>query len=71
MGWLGQGSDMTVLLVLFTIIVFLAIDAVRSMVRVPRNLGTMHTTFGFEGLGCLAQDGGSLLPETEQTDWEI
>ena len=67
MGWLGQGSDMTVLLVLFTIIVFLAIDAVRSMVRVPRNLGTMHTTFGFEGLGCLAQDGGIKI----EPDYEI
>ena len=61
---------MTVLLVLFTICFFLAVDAIRSMdIRVPS--GTTYTTFGFEGLGCLAQDGGSLLPETEQTDWEI
>ena len=70
MGWLGQGSDMTVLLVLFTIIVFLAVDAVRSMVRVPRNLGTTYTTFGFEGLGCLAQDGG-IPVEKAEPNYEI
>jgi hypothetical protein len=59
---------MTVLLVLFTICFFLAVDAIRSMdIRVPRNLGTMHTTFGFEGLGCLAQDGGIKI----EPDYEI
>ena len=58
---------MVVLLVLFTICFFLTIDAVRSMVRVPRNLGTTYTTFGFEGLGCLAQDGG----EKVEVDYEI
>ena len=62
-----EGSSMVVLLVLFTICFFLAVDAIRSMVRVPRNLGTMHTTFGFEGLGCLAQDGG----ERVELDYEI
>ena len=61
---------MVVLLVLFTICFFLAIDAVRSMVRVPRNLGTTYTTFGFEGLGCLAQDGGTPV-EPSESDYEI
>ena len=50
---------MTVILVLGTIVVFLAIDALKSTtknVRVPK--GTHYTTPGFEMLGCLAQDGG-------------
>ena len=58
---------MTVLLVLATICFFLTIDAVRSTVRVPRNLGTMYTTPGFEMLGALAQDGG----ERVELDYEI
>lgn len=53
---------MVVLLVLFTITVFLSIDSFRNWnknrIRVPR--GTMYTTPGFEALGCLAQDGGSV-----------
>ena len=56
---------MVVLLVLGTFIVFLAIDAVRSRVRVPR--GTMYTTPGFEMLGALAQDGGTEV----ESDYEI
>ena len=60
---------MVVLLVLGTIIFFLIVDAIRSMeIRVPR--GTMHTTFGFEGLGCLAQDGGTPVKSSEP-DYEI
>ena len=50
---------MTVLLVLFTLVVFLAIDVLMPKtknVRVPK--GTTYTTPGFEMLGCLAQDGG-------------
>jgi len=60
---------MTVLLVLGTICFFLSVDAIRSMdIRVPS--GTMHTTFGFEGLGCLAQDGG-IPVEKAEPDYEI
>ena len=56
---------MVVLLVLGFCIFFITIDAIRSMETVPK--GTMHTTFGFEGLGCLAQDGG----EKVEVDYEI
>ena len=59
---------MVVLLVLGFCIFFLTIDAIRSMETVPK--GTMHTTFGFEGLGCLAQDGGTPVKSSEP-DYEI
>jgi len=51
---------MTVILVLFTICMFLGIDALRtwSSKRAALPKGTMFTTPGFEMLGCLAQDGG-------------
>jgi hypothetical protein len=56
---------MVVLLVLGFCLFFITIDAIRSLDTVPK--GTMHTTFGFEGLGCLAQDGG----EKVEVDYEI
>jgi len=57
---------MVVILVLGTFVVFLAIDWFKSHpVRMPS--GTMHTTPGFEMLGCLAQDGG----EKVENDYEI
>jgi hypothetical protein len=60
---------MVVLLVVGTFVVFLTIDTIRSMeIRVPR--GTSYTTPGFEGLGCLAQDGG-IPVEKAESDYEI
>jgi hypothetical protein len=57
---------MTILLVLGTFIVFLAIDYWKTKnVRVPK--GTYYTTPGFEMLGCLAQDGG----ERVENDYQI
>lgn len=56
---------MTVLLVLLTFALFLIVDYVKEA-RKHRKLdaeyrsvsrGTMITSLGFEGLGCLAQDG--------------
>ena len=68
---------MVVILVLFTLVFFLGVDHLKTWndnrVRTPR--GTMYTTgttitsFGFESLGCLSQDGG--VPYKEQVDWEI
>jgi hypothetical protein len=56
---------MVVLLVLFTIILFLSIDAIKTWdakrIRAPR--GTMYTSPGFEMLGALAQDGGNKVEE--------
>lgn len=61
---------MTVILVLFTFIFFLTLDFLKtrhdSRVRVMR--GTMFTTPGFEALGALAQDGGTLKSEDAETD---
>lgn len=61
---------MTVILVLSVFILFLTIDWFKTRpscqdVRVFR--GTMHTTQGFEMLGCLAQDGGEKI----ENDYEI
>ena len=58
---------MTVLLVLFTLCLFLGIDALKThyQVRVPH--GMMFTTPGFEMLGALAQDGGTRI----ELDYEI
>ena len=58
---------MTVLLVLFTLCLFLGIDAAKThyQARVPH--GTMFTTPGFEMLGALAQDGGDRV----EIDYEI
>jgi hypothetical protein len=58
---------MTVILVLFTLCLFLGIDALKThyQVLVPR--GTMFTTPGFEMLGAMAQDGG----ERVEIDYEI
>ena len=51
---------MVVLLVLFTIILFLGIDYFKTRhVFEPR--GTMYTSPGFEMLGALAQDGGEKI----------
>ena len=58
---------MTVLLVLFTLCLFLGIDALKThyQVRVPH--GMMFTTPVFEMLGALAQDGGTRI----EIDYEI
>jgi len=58
---------MTVILVLFTLCLFLGIDALKThyQVRVPH--GMMFTTPGFEMLGALAQDGGTRI----EIDYEI
>jgi hypothetical protein len=63
---------MTVLLVLFTFIVFLVIDALMpktSDVHVRVSKGTAYTTPGFEMLGCLAQDGGEKIKA--ENDYQI
>lgn len=56
---------MVVLLVLFTIVLFLSIDYFKTRyearARVPK--GTMITSPGFEMLGCLAQDGGQKIED--------
>ena len=61
---------MTVILVLFTFIFFLLLDhfktAYDARVHAPR--GTAYTTPGFEMLGALAQDGGTLMSEDAETD---
>ena len=58
---------MTVILVLFTFIFFLVVDALKTRyenrVRVAR--GTRITTPGFEMLGALAQDGGEPVKENK------
>ena len=52
---------MTVILVLFTCIMFLLVDYFKTAyeVRQARPRGTLFTTPGFEMLGALAQDGGA------------
>lgn len=60
---------MTVILVLFTCVLFLVIDAFMPKtknVRVPK--GTTYTTPGFEMLGALAQDGGESTCESEAAE---
>jgi hypothetical protein len=61
---------MTVILVLLFFVVFLAADhfmkAAPKQTYVPR--GTTFTTPGFEMLGALAQDGGTLKSEDAETD---
>ena len=58
---------MTVILVLFTFVFFLSIDAIKTWndnrVRAPR--GTMITSPGFEMLGALAQDGGEKVKDSK------
>ena len=58
---------MTVILVLFTFILFLTIDALKTRYenRARTVRGTMFTTPGFEALGALAQDGGELMKKDE------
>ena len=57
---------MTVILVLFTFIMFLLLDAVKTwhdkrlLVYKPQRRSTIFTTPGFEMLGALAQDGGKI-----------
>ena len=60
---------MVVLLVLFTFILFLAIDAIKTRLESRERVcrGTMFTTPGFEMLGALAQDGGEKI----ENDYEI
>ena len=60
---------MTVILVLFTLCLFLGIDAAKTWYekRVTLPTGTMFTTPGFEMLGALAQDGGDRV----ENDYEI
>jgi hypothetical protein len=58
---------MTVLLVLFTLCLFLGIDALKTHYQVHVQCGTMFTTPGFEMLGALAQDGGTRI----EIDYEI
>ena len=59
---------MTVILVLFTLCLFLGIDAAKTHYdRVRVSHGTMFTTSGFEMLGALAQDGGERI----ENDYQI
>ena len=60
---------MTVILVLFTLCLFLGIDAAKTWYenRTTLPTGTMFTTPGFEMLGALAQDGGDRV----ENDYEI
>ena len=58
---------MTVLLVLFTLCLFLGIDALKTHYQVHVSHGTMFSTPGFEMLGALAQDGGTRV----ELDYEI
>ena len=65
---------MTILLVLAFFIFFLAVDWFKTHpIHLPSGTmytGTTITSFGFESLGALAQDGGTPVEET-QTDYEI
>jgi hypothetical protein len=63
-----MGAIMTVLLVLFTCVLFLSIDYFKTEhAKAHEVRGTMYTTPGFEMLGALAQDGG----EEIENDYEI